>query len=159
MFLTGSFSALRQGAKDYTPSKIVILRDPVHALVTFEEPEEKIVFSLLEAREVQRLRRIRQLGLASLAYPGADHTRFSHAVGAAFVLHAISFIPVTILGVLFMAAEGLTLAGARRLAHEAEGGPDADPPGGRPGSPAQDVRRTAARADPGVREPIKRGVR
>jgi HD superfamily phosphohydrolase len=35
---------------------------------------------------VQRLRRIRQLGLSSLAYPGADHTRFSHAVGAAFVM-------------------------------------------------------------------------
>jgi HD superfamily phosphohydrolase len=77
---------LRETSKDYTPNKIVILRDPVHGLVTFEEPEERIVFSLLEAREVQRLRRIRQLGLASLAYPGADHTRFSHAVGAAFVM-------------------------------------------------------------------------
>lgn len=78
--------ALGGASKDYTPSKIVILRDPVHGLVTFEEPEERIVFLLLEAREVQRLRRIRQLGLASLAYPGADHTRFSHAVGAAFVM-------------------------------------------------------------------------
>jgi HD superfamily phosphohydrolase len=64
----------------------MILRDPVHGLVTFERPEEDIVVRLLEAREVQRLRRIRQLGLASLAYPGADHTRFSHALGAAFVM-------------------------------------------------------------------------
>ncbi len=64
----------------------MILRDPVHGLVSFEGDEQKIVVDLLEAREVQRLRRIRQLGLASLAYPGADHTRFSHAVGAAHVM-------------------------------------------------------------------------
>ncbi|MBK7581557.1 MAG: HD domain-containing protein [Myxococcales bacterium] len=64
----------------------MILRDPVHGLVEFETDEEDIVSALLEAGEVQRLRRIRQLGLAALAYPGADHTRFSHAIGAAFVM-------------------------------------------------------------------------
>ena len=64
----------------------MILRDPVHGLVTFESAEESIVPSLLETQEVQRLRRIRQMGLASLAYPGADHTRFSHAIGAAHVM-------------------------------------------------------------------------
>src|SRR5687768_8440484 len=64
----------------------MILRDPVHGLVSFESDEESIVPLLLETREVQRLRRIRQLGLASLAYPGADHTRFAHAIGSAFVM-------------------------------------------------------------------------
>ena len=64
----------------------MILRDPVHGLVAFESEEEAIVPALLEAREVQRLRRIRQLGLTSLSYPGADHVRFSHAVGTAFVM-------------------------------------------------------------------------
>ena len=64
----------------------MILRDPVHGLVSFESDEESIVPLLLETRELQRLRRIRQLGLASLAYPGADHTRFAHAIGAAFVM-------------------------------------------------------------------------
>jgi len=64
----------------------MILRDPVHGLVSFESEEESIVVALLEAREVQRLRRVRQMGLASLAYPGADHTRFSHALGAAHVM-------------------------------------------------------------------------
>ncbi|HVJ19641.1 MAG TPA: HD domain-containing protein [Polyangiaceae bacterium] len=64
----------------------MILRDPVHGLVAFETAEESIVPALLEAAEVQRLRRIRQMGLASLAYPGADHTRFSHAIGAAHVM-------------------------------------------------------------------------
>lgn len=64
----------------------MILRDPVHGLVSFESMEEAIVPALLEASEVQRLRRVRQMGLASLAYPGADHTRFSHALGAAHVM-------------------------------------------------------------------------
>jgi uncharacterized protein len=64
----------------------VILRDPVHGLVAFESDEETIVPLLLETAEVQRLRRIRQLGLTSLAYPGADHTRFAHAIGSAFVM-------------------------------------------------------------------------
>jgi HD superfamily phosphohydrolase len=64
----------------------MILRDPVHGLVSFESEEEAIVPALLEARELQRLRRVRQTGLASLAYPGADHTRFAHAIGSACVM-------------------------------------------------------------------------
>ncbi len=64
----------------------MILRDPVHGLVSFESEEARIVEELLATREVQRLRRIRQLGLSSLVYPGADHTRFSHALGAAHVM-------------------------------------------------------------------------
>ncbi|MDP9149876.1 MAG: HD domain-containing protein [Myxococcota bacterium] len=64
----------------------MILRDPVHGLVAFEGDEERIVEQLMGAREVQRLRRIRQLGVTSLAFPGAEHSRFAHVVGAAFVM-------------------------------------------------------------------------
>ncbi len=64
----------------------MLLRDPVHGLISFEQEEERIIPRLLEAPEVQRLRRIRQLGLTSLAFPGAEHTRFSHALGAAHVM-------------------------------------------------------------------------
>lgn len=64
----------------------MILRDPVHGLIAFEGDEERIIPRLLATPEVQRLRRIRQLGLASLAFPGADHTRFAHAIGAAHVM-------------------------------------------------------------------------
>jgi HD superfamily phosphohydrolase len=64
----------------------MILRDPVHGLVAFEGPEENIVEALLDTPEVQRLRRIRQLGVTSLAFPGAEHSRFAHALGAAFVM-------------------------------------------------------------------------
>lgn len=64
----------------------MILRDPVHGLVSFESEEEAIVVDLLATTEVQRLRRIRQLGVANLAFPGAEHSRFVHAVGTAHVM-------------------------------------------------------------------------
>src|SRR6476620_2842048 len=60
-----------------------IIRDPVHDVIAFrlERPTDALLFRLLNAAEFQRLRRIRQLGMASLAYPGADHARYSHSVG------------------------------------------------------------------------------
>lgn len=64
----------------------MILRDPVHGLISFETEAFRVVAELLETPELQRLRRIRQLGLTSFAYPGADHTRFSHVLGAAHVM-------------------------------------------------------------------------
>ncbi len=64
----------------------MILRDPVHGLVAFEADEERIVERLLDTPEVQRLRRVRQLGVTSLAFPGAEHSRFAHALGSAFVM-------------------------------------------------------------------------
>ena len=64
----------------------MILRDAVHGLVSFEGDEELVIPRLMDTPEMQRLRRIRQLGVASVAFPGAEHTRFSHAIGAAHVM-------------------------------------------------------------------------
>jgi uncharacterized protein len=64
----------------------MILRDPIHGLVAFEGDRERVIKPLLATREVQRLRRVRQLGLASLVFPGAEHSRFSHAIGTAHVM-------------------------------------------------------------------------
>ena len=64
----------------------MILRDPVHGLVAFESEEERVIEQLIDTPEVQRLRRVRQLGVTSVAFPGAEHTRFAHAVGAAHVM-------------------------------------------------------------------------
>ena len=60
-----------------------IIRDPVHDVIAFElgDPIDALIFRLIGTTELQRLRRIRQLGLASLAYPGADHSRYSHSLG------------------------------------------------------------------------------
>lgn len=46
---------------------------------------ETSVVELLRAKELQRLRRIRQLGLAHLVFPGAEHSRFVHSLGAAYL--------------------------------------------------------------------------
>lgn len=67
----------------------MILRDAVHGLVAFEAEEELVIPRLMDTPELQRLRRIRQLGVASQAFPGAEHTRFSHAIGAAFVMRKL----------------------------------------------------------------------
>ena len=64
----------------------MILRDAVHGLVSFEGEEELVIPRLMDTPEMQRLRRIRQLGVASVAFPGAEHTRFAHAIGAAHVM-------------------------------------------------------------------------
>lgn len=57
------------------------LRDPIHRTISFSEREKRII----DHPYVQRLRHVRQLGLASLVYPGATHDRFSHALGAMHV--------------------------------------------------------------------------
>lgn len=55
----------------------MIVRDPVHGDIFLNEHEQQI----LDTREMQRLRGIKQLGAASLVYPGAVHTRFDHSLG------------------------------------------------------------------------------
>lgn len=62
-----------------THNKRKIINDPVHGFITI--PDE-LIFDLIEHPFFQRLRRIKQLGLSHLVYPGANHTRFHHALGA-----------------------------------------------------------------------------
>jgi hypothetical protein len=105
----------------------VILRDPVHGLVAFEGGEESIVEQLVDTEEVQRLRRVRQLGVASLAFPGAEHSRFAHAVGAAFVMKLLLARLRAIGGVLPQAQRVTPERGREALAaallHDAGHGP------------------------------------
>jgi len=54
------------------------IRDPIHGLIERQVHEQEI----MDTPVFQRLRRIKQLALASLVYPGALHTRFDHSVGA-----------------------------------------------------------------------------
>ncbi|MCT4560961.1 MAG: HD domain-containing protein [Crocinitomicaceae bacterium] len=60
-------------------NKKKIFNDPVYGFISI--PNE-IIFDLIEHPYFQRLRRIKQLGLTHLVYPGALHTRFHHALGA-----------------------------------------------------------------------------
>ena len=58
------------------------IQDSVHGLMEFCGMET-VVIEVLRTPELQRLRRIRQLGLAQLVFPGAEHSRFAHSLGAA----------------------------------------------------------------------------
>ena len=60
------------------------IRDPIYDLVKFsaDRAEDKLLWSLVQSPELQRLRRIRQLGFSEIVYPGATNTRFAHALGA-----------------------------------------------------------------------------
>lgn len=60
-------------------NKRKIINDPVYGFITI--PYE-IIYDIVEHPWFQRLRRIEQLGLSHLVYPGAIHTRFNHALGA-----------------------------------------------------------------------------
>lgn len=65
-------------------NKKKILNDPVYGFINI--PSE-LIFDIVEHPYFQRLRRIKQLGLTHLVYPGALHTRFSHALGSMFLMY------------------------------------------------------------------------
>ena len=58
-----------------------VFRDPVHGLIELRG-ENRLFGAVLDTRAFQRLRRIHQMGFAWLVYPGAEHSRFGHALGA-----------------------------------------------------------------------------
>lgn len=62
-----------------TANKLKLINDPVYGFIKIPSP---LIFDLMEHPWFQRLRRIKQLGLTHLVYPGALHTRFHHALGA-----------------------------------------------------------------------------
>ena len=62
-----------------THNKKKIVNDPVYGFITIQYD---LLFDIIEHPWFQRLRRIRQLGLTDYVYPGAQHTRFHHALGA-----------------------------------------------------------------------------
>ncbi len=59
-------------------NKLKIFNDPIYGFITI--PNE-LIYDLIQHPYFQRLRRISQMGLSYLVYPGANHTRFHHALG------------------------------------------------------------------------------
>ena len=60
-------------------NKLKIFNDPIYGFITIPN---SLVYDLVQHPYFQRLRRISQMGLSYLVYPGAHHTRFHHALGA-----------------------------------------------------------------------------
>ena len=66
-----------------------VFRDPLYNYVAFDRQRNGWLIDLLNCREVQRLRRIHQLGVSNFTYPGADHTRFSHSLGVTHLMQLV----------------------------------------------------------------------
>lgn len=64
--------------------KFKLFSDPVHGFVSVPKG---LVLDLVQTPEVQRLRRIRQLGVGHMVFPGAEHSRFGHALGAMALMY------------------------------------------------------------------------
>lgn len=84
-------------------TKTKIVNDPVLGLIDFSSP---LILQLIEHPWLQRLRRIKQLGMSDMVYPGAQHTRFLHTIGATSLMQ--------------LALDTLRLKGADITDHERE---------------------------------------
>lgn len=62
-----------------TSKNTTVFNDPIYGFIDIDSP---LIFDLIQHPYFQRLRRISQMGLSSLVYPGARHSRFEHALGA-----------------------------------------------------------------------------
>ena len=64
-------------------NKLKILNDPIYGFISIPNP---FIYDLIQHSYFQRLRRISQMGLSYLVYPGAHHTRFHHALGCMHIM-------------------------------------------------------------------------
>lgn len=64
-------------------NKLKILNDPIYGFITIPNA---LIYDLIEHPYFQRLRRVSQMGLSYLVYPGAHHTRFHHAIGSMYLM-------------------------------------------------------------------------
>ena len=67
----------------HTNERAKIINDPIYGFIDIDKG---IINDLINHEYFQRLRRISQLGLSYLVYPGAQHTRFQHALGCLFLM-------------------------------------------------------------------------
>ena len=68
-----------------------IFHDPIHKEIVFDsgKPEELMIMELIDTNAFQRLRRIKQLGAASLLFHGAESSRFTHSIGVFCIVRKI----------------------------------------------------------------------
>ena len=59
----------------------ISIKDPIHNFTKLNKKKDAIFIDLINTKEFQRLRRIKQLGLLFIVYPTAEHSRFSHSIG------------------------------------------------------------------------------
>jgi HD superfamily phosphohydrolase len=99
-----------------------IYRDPVHNIIRLrtDTGEGRLMVRLVDSFEFQRLRRIKQLGLALFTYQGAEHSRFTHSLG---VLHLMTRVLDRLAERYTIEAEDRAAARAAALLHDVGHGP------------------------------------
>jgi HD superfamily phosphohydrolase len=89
-------------------NKLKIFNDPIYGFIGIPSP---LIFDLIGHPYFQRLRRISQMGLSYLVYPGAHHTRFHHTLGSMFLMQrAIQVLDFKGVDITSEEREGLLIA-------------------------------------------------
>tara|TARA_R110001583_G_scaffold59643_3_gene177204 strand:- start:350 stop:1615 length:1266 start_codon:yes stop_codon:yes gene_type:complete len=89
-------------------NKLKIFNDPIYGFIRIPST---LIFNLIEEPYFQRLRRISQMGLSYLVYPGAHHTRFHHALGCMHLMqHAVQVLRFKGIEITKEEEEGLLIA-------------------------------------------------
>lgn len=89
-------------------NKLKILNDPIYGFITIPN---SLIFDIIEHPYFQRLRRVTQMGFSNLVYPGANHTRFHHAIGCMHLMQkAVSVLRFKGIEISSDEANGLYIA-------------------------------------------------
>jgi len=89
-------------------NKLKIINDPIYGFIHIPST---LVFDIIEHRYFQRLRRINQMGLSFLVFPGAKHTRFEHVLGCMYLMQkTIEMLRFKGVSISDKEAEGLYIA-------------------------------------------------
>ncbi|WBX70067.1 HD domain-containing protein [Tenacibaculum retecalamus] len=70
-------------------NKLKIINDPIYGFITIPN---SLIFDIIEHPYFQRLRRVAQMGLSNMVYPGANHTRFHHAIGCMHLMQKAVYV-------------------------------------------------------------------
>lgn len=88
--------------------KLKIFNDPIYGFIAVRNP---LIYRIIEHPYFQRLRRISQMGLSYLVYPGAHHTRFHHVLGCTFLMQkAVEILRLKNIEISEFEEEALTIA-------------------------------------------------
>lgn len=104
------------------------MRDPIHGLIVFQAEgddaaRDQIAWQLLNTPEMQRLRRIRQLGVSEFTFPGATHSRFAHSLGVFHVARQLVHILKKLLPSASWSGDRAEVAVYAALLHDVGHGP------------------------------------
>lgn len=100
-----------------------IIRDPVHNIISFDSTRtDQLLLDLINSKEMQRLRRIKQLGMSELVFPGANHNRFAHCIGVMQITRKFLY-HIKRLKVIELSPEQETLLLCAALLHDIGHGP------------------------------------